>query len=69
MEKFADIKRRMDRNGSYFWQNRGGRFALVNAMTLKTACGTMHRIEAIRLTQTLHSNGYKVAELPKEIAL
>ena len=66
MEKFADIKRRMDRNGSYFWQNRDGRFALVNALTLKTACGTMHRIEAIRLTETLHNNGFRVAELQPE---
>ena len=68
MEKFADIKRRMDKNSSYFWQNRDGHFALVNAFTLKTACGMLHRIEAVRLTQTLHNCGYKVADLqPEEI--
>lgn len=68
MEKFANLKRRLDKSSSYFWQNRDGRFALVNAYTLKTACGMLHRIDAVKLTATLQNNGFSVAELKAEQA-
>lgn len=66
--KFSDLKRRLDRNGSYFWQNRDGRYALVNAFTLKTATGARTRLDAVKLTETLINNGYHVAKLEDRFA-
>ena len=61
--KFEDIKRGMDKNAAYFWQNRNGRFALVNAFTLKTVTGVSCRLDAIKLTNSLASAGYSIAKL------
>ena len=61
--KFTEVKKCLDKNASYFWQNRGDRFALVNAYTLKTVTGVPHRLDAVKMTESLSAMGYKVAEL------
>lgn len=61
--RYKEAKKRLDRNATYFWQNRNGRYALVNAFTLKTLCGVAHRLDAIALTNSLIQDGYSVARL------
>lgn len=62
--KFQDLKRMLDRKATYFWEKRDdGRYALVNAFTLKTATGCPTRIDALKLQTSLKSEGYNVAEL------
>lgn len=61
--KFSEVKKGLDRKAAYFWQKRGDRYALVNAFTLKTVTGTNYRIDALKLTEALNSDGFTVAKL------
>lgn len=64
--KFAEKKRMLDRSATYFWENRNGRYALVNSLTLKTAFGVPSRWDAIKTTETLAQYGYSIAKLATE---
>lgn len=61
--KLNEVKRMLDKKAMYFWQNNEGRYRLVNSFTLKTALGVNCRIDAIKMTDTLKSEGYSVAPL------
>ena len=61
--KFEEMKRRLDKGANYFWQKREDSFALVNVFTLKTVFGGPTRLDAVKLTGSLVSAGYAVAEL------
>ena len=64
MPKYKTIARLLDKKAVYFWENReDGIYALVNSFTLKTACGVRTRLDAVKLTESLKSNGYHVAKL------
>lgn len=63
MTKYKTIARLLDKKAVYFWESReDGIYALVNSFTLKTACGVRSRLDAIKLTESLKSNGYHVAK-------
>ena len=61
--KFAEVKKGLDKDATYFWQKRDDRYALINAFTLKTATGTTLRLDAMKLTKALTEAGYKIAKL------
>lgn len=64
MPKYKAIARLLDKKAVYFWESReDGIYALVNSFTLKTACGVRSRLDAIKLTESLMSNGYHVNKL------
>ena len=64
--KYAEKKKMLDRKATYFWENRDGRYALVNSLTLKTAFGVPSRWDAIKTTKALISDGFSVAQLAME---
>ena len=61
--KLNEVKRMLDKGATYFWQKHEGRYRLVNSFTLKTAFGVGCRIDAVKMTNTLKSEGYSVAPL------
>ena len=61
--KYKDAKRMLDRRASYFWENRNGRYALVNSFTRKTLLGVNSRLDAIALHKSLCQEGYQIAKL------
>ena len=61
--KLNEVKRMLDKGATYFWENKEGRYRLVNAFTLKTAFGVGCRIDAIKMTNTLTNEGYQIAPL------
>ena len=64
--KFAEKKQKLDKQATYFWENRDGRYALVNSLTLKTAFGESSRWDAIKTTEALQQSGFSIAKLASE---
>lgn len=62
--RFEEILRMLDKKATYFWEKRDdGRFALVNALTLKTATGVRTRLDALKLQGSLCDRGFTIAKL------
>lgn len=61
--KYQPSKRMLDKKATYYWEFRHGIYALVNAVTLKTAFGVNTRYDAVNLTKSLRSEGYRIEKM------